>query len=82
MSSTGMQTENPRLDALNTKLREHSLSGHWLRDGEPRPKLQPQVWPWAVIDECLQESGEVIELGRVGEATSNRRFCIPSTQRR
>lgn len=76
MSTTGMQTENPRLDALNAKLRENSLSGHWLRDGEPRPKLQPRVWPWAVIYECLEESGEVVALGGAGEATNRRTVQI------
>jgi gentisate 1,2-dioxygenase len=63
--------DNPRLEALHRRLAENSLGGHWQSRTRP-PKLQPYVWPWSVIYSCLMESGEVIQLGHVGDAAARR----------
>jgi gentisate 1,2-dioxygenase len=70
---TGVATErvNQRLEALQKRLAANSLSGHWQRRERPQP-LQPYLWPWSVIHSCLEESGEVVGLGKSGDATARR----------
>lgn len=51
-----------RLDALHERMAKSSLAGHW----QPRKKmsdLEPWLWRWSDIYECLMESGEVVKLG-------------------
>ena len=67
--STGV--ENPRLEALHQRLAGNSLSGHW-QERQRRPEMKPQVWHWPVIYSCLQEAGEVIQLGAADSATARR----------
>ena len=70
MADTTEQVD-PRLEALNERLAANSLSGHWQRREGPRP-LQPHLWPWSAIHSCLEESGEVVELGGAGDAAARR----------
>lgn len=71
MSETTVETENPRLEALHQQMAEHSLAGHW-QPRQPRPNMQPFLWPWPVIYSCLMESGEVVTLGHIDEAAKRR----------
>jgi gentisate 1,2-dioxygenase len=71
MSQVKVATENPRLEALHRRMAEHSLGGHW--QSRPRAaKLETFLWPWSVIYSCLMESGEVVQLGHVGDAANRR----------
>jgi len=71
MSTSEAEKTNPRLDALHEVMAANSLAGHW----QPRqraPQLVPWLWPWQVINACLQESGEVIPIGDVDSAAARR----------
>ncbi len=75
MSGNKLQTAKQRLDALHKRLAEHSLSAHWLRR-DPRPQLKAWVWHWSVIYSCLQEAGEVMELGSADQANNRRTISL------
>jgi gentisate 1,2-dioxygenase len=71
MSQVNVTKETPRLEALHRRLAENSLGGHW-QPRERARKLEPFLWPWSVIYSCLMESGEVIQLGHIGDAANRR----------
>lgn len=64
-------TREERLEALQRRLAENSLAGHWQPRQRPVP-LKPHVWRWSTIYSCLLEAGEVIDLGGAGEANARR----------
>jgi gentisate 1,2-dioxygenase len=68
MSTSG---ENPRLEALHRRLADNSLSGHW-QERQRCPDMKAQLWHWPVIYSCLQEAGEVVELGAADSAAARR----------
>lgn len=63
--------ETPELAALHRRLAEYSLGGHW-QSREKNPELVAHVWPWLVIYSCLIESGDVVKLGGIDDATKRR----------
>jgi gentisate 1,2-dioxygenase len=71
MTTTGINYEDPRVQALHKMMAENSLSGHWLH-GTPAPELEPRAWPWKVIRDCLEESGEVVEVGEADSQAARR----------
>src|SRR5919109_355652 len=71
MSQVDIKDDNPRLEALHRRMAENSLGGHWQSRERPA-KLQPFVWPWSAIYSCLMESGEVVQLGHIGDAANRR----------
>lgn len=62
MATATETTKSTRLAALHDRMAEASLNGHWQARDRLAP-LQPRLWPWADIHECLIESGEVVALG-------------------
>ena len=52
-----------RLEALHKKMAAHEMAGHWEGYGR-QEELKPRLWRWPVIMECLQESSELVEIGR------------------
>ena len=71
MTTSEHVAEDPRLTALHEVMAANSLAGHW----QPRARnadLQPWAWPWEVIQSCLYESGEVIQLGEADSAAARR----------
>jgi len=71
MTTTGINYEDSRVQALHKMMAENSLSGHWLH-GTPAPELEPRAWPWKVIRDCLEESGEVVEIGEADSQAARR----------
>jgi gentisate 1,2-dioxygenase len=71
MSQVDATKEDPRLEALHRRMAENSLGGHW-QSRARAPRLEPFLWPWSVIYSCLMESGEVIQLGGIGDAANRR----------
>src|SRR5919108_1933848 len=63
--------ETLELKTLHARLAEYSLGGHW-QTREQNPDLQPFLWPWSAIYSCLMESGEVVQLGHIGDAANRR----------
>ena len=73
MSQVKATPQDDRIEALHRRMAEHSLGGHWQpRRRNPSPKLVAHLWPWETIYSCLEESGEVIKLGRIGDAANRR----------
>lgn len=66
-----VNVEDARLEALQRRMAENSLAGHW-QPRERRVDLQPSLWRWSVIYSCLMEAGEVVQLGHAGEANNRR----------
>jgi len=60
-----------RLAALQARMAEHSLSGHWEKR-KAMAELVPWVWPWESIYGCLYEAGEVMGIGGAEEANNRR----------
>lgn len=71
MSDPHAVPDTPELQALHSRLAQHSLGGHW-QDREKIPELVPHLWPWSAIHSCLMESGEVVKLGGIDDAAKRR----------
>ncbi|MBM4298002.1 MAG: cupin domain-containing protein [Deltaproteobacteria bacterium] len=71
MTSIAPKRTDQRLEALHNRLAANSLSGHWESRARPQP-LKPFLWSWDVIRSCLEESGEVVELGSANDAAARR----------
>jgi gentisate 1,2-dioxygenase len=71
VTSIATKRSDQRLEDLHNRLAANSLSGHWESRARPQP-LQPFLWSWDVIRSCLEESGEVVELGGAKDAAARR----------
>ena len=72
MSTSGAPTQPDLLQALEERLGENSLSGHWMPRLQPRPELQAWVWRWSTIYSCLQDSGDLTDLGKADDPNDRR----------
>ena len=70
--SNQVETSSARLEALERRLAEASMAGHWQTDRRRMPALEPALWPWETISSTLRESGEVVTMGEAGEANNRR----------
>jgi gentisate 1,2-dioxygenase len=71
MSDTG-QLDNEKVAALDRRMAENYLTGHWQIGGEREEDLRPWLWRWSVIYSCLQEAGQVVPLGKVDDPNNRR----------
>ncbi|HWP60926.1 MAG TPA: cupin domain-containing protein [Candidatus Acidoferrales bacterium] len=58
--------------ALDRRMAEHFLTGHWQTVAEREEEPKPWLWRWSVIYSCLQEAGEVVPLGKVDDPNNRR----------
>ncbi len=71
MSDPHTAPDTPELQALHTRLAQHSLGGHW-QTREKNPDLVAHLWSWSAIYSCLMDSGEVVKLGGIDDAAKRR----------
>jgi gentisate 1,2-dioxygenase len=71
MSDVGY-LQNEKVTALDRRMAENYLTGHWQTGGEQEEDLKPWLWRWPVIYSCLQEAGQVVPLGKVDDPNNRR----------
>ena len=64
--------QNEKVAALDRRMAENYLTGHWQTTEEREEDLRPWLWRWPVIYSCLQEAGEVVPLGKVDDPNNRR----------
>jgi gentisate 1,2-dioxygenase len=61
------------LEAFDRELEKYSVQGHWKmelpKNMEPRSRLQPMVWRWAVLRKQLLGAGDLIGVDEAGRRT-------------
>ena len=61
------------LQTFDREIEQYSIQGHWKmelpKNMEPRSKLRPMVWHWAMLREQLMRAGDVIGVEEAGRRT-------------
>jgi gentisate 1,2-dioxygenase len=61
------------LEAFDREIEQYSLQGHWKMElpnnMEPRSRLRPMHWKWALLREQLMRSGKLIGVSEAGRRT-------------
>jgi gentisate 1,2-dioxygenase len=70
--SNQVEAGNARLEALEKRLADNSMAGHWQTSRKRAPALEPAHWSWDTIYSTLYESGEVVHMGEAGDANNRR----------
>jgi len=65
--------EAAALAAFDREIEQYSLQGHWKmelpKNAEPRSKLKPILWRWALLREQLMRTGGLISVNEAGRRT-------------
>lgn len=61
------------IEAFDREIEQYSLQGHWKmelpKNMEPRSKLRPMLWRWALLREQLMRAGDLITVNEAGRRT-------------
>lgn len=65
--------EASALEAFDREIEQYSLQGHWKmelpKNAEPRSKLKPILWRWALLRDQLMRTGDLISVNEAGRRT-------------
>lgn len=61
------------IEAFDREIEQYSLQGHWKmelpKNMEPRSRLRPMLWRWALLREQLMRTGDLITVNEAGRRT-------------